>query len=404
MSSASLSFHLGIVGISALVLLPLVTGGERRLDLLLGHLPLFTVVGAGREPSMNGPGTCGCASVAAFIPSHGPLGRGGVFQAVASAKCRTPLLQGPGATPEVREGQAAVRESGRQIGVQIMSAAKAKRRAGHAAAGRVPSLGLKMKQVEEQELAQLEELRDLGYNRNAIMAWAARRPVAVSNRLFECVRSFYKVKRVWEREAHLPAQKRTRGQLLRSELSKIGPVAVKVGQTLSQRPDIIAEDVCEELKGLQTTNTPFPNDLAWKVIADELNWKGAIAPGLPLPAGFSSEDKTLFAALNPEPIASASLGQVYRATTHEGCEVAIKVQRPTALRQCMLDAACFIGTLKRVEYFWGNGDLLLIVDEIASGILQVESRSSKIGTIYRDNQSSPESFCPTLPHAVTTRL
>ena len=92
-------------------------------------------------------------------------------------------------------------------------------------AGRMRFIGMKMNHVEEQEL---EELRDLGYDRNAIMAWAARRPVAVSNRLFECARSFYKVKRVWEREAHVAAETRTRGQLLRSELSEIGPVAVKV--------------------------------------------------------------------------------------------------------------------------------------------------------------------------------
>ena len=160
-----------------------------------------------------------------------------------------------------------------------------------------------------EDLKELEKLRGT-YNRNAISAWAARRPMAVSKSLFACARAYFKVKRAWRREESLPAEKRTRGQLLRSELSKLGPFAVKIGQTLSQRPDMIAPDVCEELKGLQMTNTPFPNEVAWKVIADELGWEGPIAPGLPLPPGCSSGDKTLFAALSPAPIASASLGQV----------------------------------------------------------------------------------------------
>ena len=221
---------------------------------------------------------------------------------------------------------------------------------------------------EEQE--ELEKLRR-GYDRDAIVKWGARRPVAISNRLFTFVQSFLKLKQVWEKEESLPAEQRTRGQILRDELAKLGPVAVKVGQTLSQRPDIIAEDVCNELKGLQTTNSPFPNELAWEVIAEELGWQGRpIAPGLPLPPGCSAYDETLFAALKPEPIASASLGQVYRGTTHEGVEVAIKVQRPSALRQCMLDGAVFIGAFKRIQGLWGNGDLLEILDVVAGGILQ----------------------------------
>jgi len=221
----------------------------------------------------------------------------------------------------------------------------------------------------EVDKEELEALRK-GYDREAIAKWGARRPVAVSNRLFAFVQSFFKVKKVWEQEESLPAEERTRGQLLRSELAKLGPVAVKVGQTLSQRPDIIAEDVCEELKGLQTTNSPFPNELAWEVIANEFGWKGPIAPGIPVPPGCSAQGEPLFAAVSPEPIASASLGQVYRGTTHEGTEVAIKVQRPSALRQCILDAAVFIGVFKRVQGLWGNGDLLEILDVVAGGILE----------------------------------
>ena len=39
-------------------------------------------------------------------------------------------------------------------------------------------------------------------------------------------------------------------------------------------------------------------------------------------------------------------------------EVAIKVQRPEALRQCIIDCAVFIGAFKRIQGLWGNGDMM----------------------------------------------
>jgi predicted unusual protein kinase regulating ubiquinone biosynthesis (AarF/ABC1/UbiB family) len=164
--------------------------------------------------------------------------------------------------------------------------------------------------------------------------------MAVSKCLFACARAYFKVKRAWRREESLPAEKRTRGQLLRSELSKLGPFAVKIGQTLSQRPDMIAPDVCEELKGLQMTNTPFPNEVAWKVIADELGWEGPIAPGLPLPPGCSSGDKTLFAALSPAPIASASLGQVICVSVSVSVSVSVCVFVCVLVCMCVYVCVC----------------------------------------------------------------
>eukprot|EP00966_Prymnesium_polylepis_P126771 2931619-Prymnesium_polylepis.1 len=120
-------------------------------------------------------------------------------------------------------------------------------------------------------------------------------------------------------------------------MAKLGPVAVKLGQTLSQRPDIISEDVCEELKTLQTSNTAFPNEQAMAVIADELGWDGPIAPGRG-PAGATGTEP-LFRSLTADPIACASLGQVYKGVTMNGTEVAVKVQRPGAVRQVALDFA-----------------------------------------------------------------
>ena len=70
--------------------------------------------------------------------------------------------------------------------------------------------------------------------------------------------------------------------MLRAELSALGPVAVKIGQTLSQRPDILPEDVCEQLKGLQTSNEPFADSLAFQVTAEEFNATGLYLPYISL--------------------------------------------------------------------------------------------------------------------------
>merc|ERR1719163_1088643 len=185
-------------------------------------------------------------------------------------------------------------------------------------------------------------------------------------RALDFLLAFRRIRSVWDN----PSPGVDRGAILRAELSGLGPVAVKVGQTLSQRPDILPEDVCEALKGLQASNAPFPNEEAYRVIAEDFNATGPIAPGLPLLDGYDPDGPTLFKALSRSCIASASLGQVYRGTTHEGLEIAVKVQRPDALRRCLLDGSVIIAALKAIQGRYWNGDLLAIFDLVAGGIVQ----------------------------------
>lgn len=184
-------------------------------------------------------------------------------------------------------------------------------------------------------------------------------------RALDFLQAFRRVKAAWDGE-----DVETRGAVLRSELSQLGPVSVKIGQTLSQRPDILPEDVCEALKSLQTSNDPFPDELAFQVMAEEFNATGPLAPGIPITEGCDPDAPPLFAALSSTCIASASLGQVYRGTTHEGLEIAVKVQRPDALRRCLLDGAVLIATLKALQGRYWNGDLLAIFDVTAAGIVE----------------------------------
>lgn len=104
-----------------------------------------------------------------------------------------------------------------------------------------------------------------------------------------------------------------RARQLRNLLCDLGPSFIKAGQVLASRPDIIREDYMNELCILQDDVPPFPNQVAFKIIEEEL--------GQPLEAVFSK--------ISSQTIAAASLGQVYRATLRDtGEDVAIKVQRP----------------------------------------------------------------------------
>ena len=100
---------------------------------------------------------------------------------------------------------------------------------------------------------------------------------------------------------------------LRSMLEELGPSFIKIGQTLSTRSEILPQAYCDELSRLQTECDPLPFD---QVLAA-------------LDAIFGERRKEIFSEITSEPLGSASLAQVHRATLRKtGEAVAIKVQRP----------------------------------------------------------------------------
>lgn len=110
----------------------------------------------------------------------------------------------------------------------------------------------------------------------------------------------------------VPGRRAPRGARLREALEELGPVFIKFGQVVSTRPDLLPEDIFEELVKLQDRVPPFPGAAAQRMVEEAL--------GAPLAASFRR--------FEPEPIASASVAQVHLAELHDGTEVAVKVLRP----------------------------------------------------------------------------
>lgn len=159
----------------------------------------------------------------------------------------------------------------------------------------------------------------LRYDAVAIAAYFRRRPVDILIRsaqvMFRCsaltasilIDEF--VGRKYEKE-------KLRASQLVELITRLGPTAIKIGQALSIRPDILPVTYLEELQKLQDRVPPFSNQQAKEIILE----------GLGKPA------EAIFSEMSAEPIAAASLGQVYKARMQEtGDLVAVKVQRPGVL-------------------------------------------------------------------------
>ncbi|CAI8604195.1 unnamed protein product [Vicia faba] len=144
------------------------------------------------------------------------------------------------------------------------------------------------------------------------------------------------------------------GLVLKETMLNLGPTFIKVGQSLSTRPDIIGVEMSKALSELHDQIPPFPRTVAMKILEEEL--------GAPL--------ESFFSYISEDPIAAASFGQVYFARTIDGVNVAVKVQRPNLLHVVVRDIYILrlgLGLLQKIAK--RKSDPRLYADELGKGFV-----------------------------------
>jgi len=187
-----------------------------------------------------------------------------------------------------------------------------------------------------------------------------------NSRFFSVIARFLKIATIfasffftlwWDKfTGQVDNNQRQRAIRLRDLLTELGPTYIKIGQALSTRPDLVPPIYLEELALLQDQLPSFPNEVAYKFIEEEL--------GAP--------PQEIYAELSPNPIAAASLGQVYKGKLKTGETVAVKVQRPDLIGRITLDIYIMrlLATWAKNNFKWIRSDLVAITDELAERIFE----------------------------------
>ena len=119
------------------------------------------------------------------------------------------------------------------------------------------------------------------------------------------------------RETNKEANEQKQAVWLKDKLIELGPTFIKIGQSMGTRADLLPLPFVVALGELQDQVPPFANEIAFARIEKELGRK----------------INDVYKEFELEPVAAASLGQVYRARLYTGEEVAVTVQRPNLKRR-----------------------------------------------------------------------
>jgi len=118
----------------------------------------------------------------------------------------------------------------------------------------------------------------------------------------------------------------------------IGPAAIKLGQTLATRPDIVGDKAAHNLLSLQDSLPPVP----YAEIEAQIE------------RSFERKVGELFASIDPEPVGAASIAQVHKGVTSDGRMVAIKVRRPGIAERFAHDIATYEWAAAHLEALGGE--------------------------------------------------
>jgi ubiquinone biosynthesis protein len=187
-----------------------------------------------------------------------------------------------------------------------------------------------------------------------------------------------------EREAHAVG--------FRKRLVELGPAYVKLGQVLSTRPDLLPDPYIRELEKLQDDVGPIPLEEVDQIIEQELG----------------ARLSKLFDWLDPEPLGTASLGQVHAARMRGGREVVVKVQRPHIRASLSDDLAFFHELAEFMAAHTSVGsriDVLGVIQEMEHAIseeLDYRTEARNAATFRKALAEFPRIMVPKVIEAYST--
>ena len=178
----------------------------------------------------------------------------------------------------------------------------------------------------------------------------------------------------------------TPGQRVRGALESLGPIFIKLGQTLSTRPDLIPVEIAQALEKLQDDVEPITWEKAQTVFRSEL----------------SEQQLANFASVDEVPLASASIAQVHAATLKNGDEVVIKVLRPGVTKRINRDVALMRALAKSAKKHLNPGvqvDPTEVVAEFEKTIydeLDLQREAANASFLKKNFPHSKDLYVPTI--------
>lgn len=186
-------------------------------------------------------------------------------------------------------------------------------------------------------------------------------------------------------------------KLLRQTFERLGTTYIKLGQFIASSPSLFPDEYVEEFQLCLDKTTPVAFSIMQNVLEQELG---------------KSVD-TVFAHIDPVPLASASIAQVYAAKLVTGEDVVIKIQKPGVKNILLTDLNFLYVGAKVLEYFVPNlsmASLSAIVDEIQKGMLEEcdfyqEAKNIEDFQNFLSSTGNPDAVAPKVyKHASTMRV
>ncbi|KAL7534614.1 hypothetical protein ACHAXR_005995 [Thalassiosira sp. AJA248-18] len=189
-----------------------------------------------------------------------------------------------------------------------------------------------------------------------------------------------------------------RAKQLNGIIAGLGPAIIKAGQALASRPDLLPSEYLDELQKLQDKVPTFSNDIAFRIVEQELNQKFG----------------DVFELVEPEPVAAASIGQVYKGRLLKNDQpVAIKIQRPNTEQIVALDLYVLRwwgGVYNEIFRLLGRDINLQSVMDDFGALLYAEidyvaeaANARRFSELYAQDVAIADVFVPKVYSELTTR-